>query len=95
MSSTQRWDASYATTNTTILLDTNAGIKPTNEILEEYTRLSLLTNNVYGFTDTQMQLMQQLREAHDYLANRFAPMINSAYNNIRVIFTSGASETIK
>lgn len=54
MSSTQRWDASYATTNTTILLDTNAGIKPTNEILEEYTRLSLLTNNVYGFTDTQM-----------------------------------------
>lgn len=43
-----------SSTNSTILLDTNAGIKPTNEILEEYTRLSLLTNNVYGFTDTQM-----------------------------------------
>lgn len=40
--------------SSTILLDTNAGIKPTNEILEEYTRLSLLTNNVYGFTDAQM-----------------------------------------
>ena len=43
-----------SSTDETILLDTNAGIKPTNEILEEYVRLSSLTNNVYGFTDTQI-----------------------------------------
>lgn len=34
-----------------ILLDTNAGIPPYPEILEEYTKLSRLTNNSYGFTE--------------------------------------------
>lgn len=70
-----------------VLLDTNAGIPPYPEILEEYTTLSRLTNNSYGFTEVQLTITQKLREYHDFLASKF--------NADRVLFTSGATEIIK